>query len=304
MISAYTYSLLNNFPLQKVCESLLEEEIRASSMIVNALYVNVNVTGFGNVDISFDEDISSADKIILDYIISIHTGEQYVVEGFVKDIEVGGDGYFFGDISVVGTVNGVDISDHHSHHEIGGDDVIIAQNLSSGSAQAGKILETNSSGGYSLIPTPIGGGGSSDTISAYDDKGDIKFTKHPVQIKFNKISLNTNTDTYSMDNKGTINISPSGSYIITFDVSIYLKSSHSNSISWLEIDSGSGFESVDGTDGFISHGKQKHVASTSVSIGMTLSSGDKLRVMSKLYYGKKELKTHEHGSRITIIKVS
>lgn len=48
---------------------------------------------------------------------------------------------------------------HAADHEAGGSDPITAQNLSSGAAAAGKIMESDGAGAWALIDTPSGGGG-------------------------------------------------------------------------------------------------------------------------------------------------
>jgi hypothetical protein len=45
---------------------------------------------------------------------------------------------------------------HASTHATGGSDALVAQNLSSGAAPSGQMLETNGSGGFTLITTPTG----------------------------------------------------------------------------------------------------------------------------------------------------
>ena len=48
-----------------------------------------------------------------------------------------------------------DPNSHASSHEIGGTDVVVAQNLSSDAALVNQILETDGAGGFVLIPTPV-----------------------------------------------------------------------------------------------------------------------------------------------------
>lgn len=70
---------------------------------------------------------------------------------------VGGNANVAGALSVVGTVNGVDVAalesdflDHSARHQAGGGDALVVQQLSSGGAASGQLLETTV-GGWTLV---------------------------------------------------------------------------------------------------------------------------------------------------------
>ena len=68
----YTYSIQNDFPNHEVAPDRLLQDIRASSITIAVDYVN---TSDDDCDIWFRAELSSADKSVLDSIVSSHSGE-------------------------------------------------------------------------------------------------------------------------------------------------------------------------------------------------------------------------------------
>lgn len=114
---------------------------------------------------------------------------------------------------------------HASTHEQGGSDELTVQDLGSGSATAGQIIETDGSGGWTLINTPSGGGGSPSELATIQLRRSTDFAL-PVgsfsDLSFNIVDLENNTSILERDDTNTdrILVKETGLYLITYNISV------------------------------------------------------------------------------------
>lgn len=135
----------------------------------------------------------------------------------------------------------------------------------------------------------------------YDSLGGITVSGDTT-ISFNSIISGSDTRAFS-SSSGEIISSTTGKFWVTFDLSINVtNNSRSIAQGWLEIDSGSGFVKVDGTDCYVYNRISAAGEGTATSrLLTTLNIDDKIRVRAKLLSGGGVLSTIAGGSRLVIM---
>lgn len=134
---------------------------------------------------------------------------------------------------------------------------------------------------------------TSETISGYNTTIDID-------------TIIKNTGEFNINN-GEVTVNYSGNFVITYDVTADKTGytwSDAAMMTWLESDSGSGFNEVTGTRstiGAFSSGTQPQ-SSTSTII-MAVTTGMKFRIRSTRYVGSNNMVTISQGSRLTLFCV-
>jgi len=178
MSATYTYSISVDFPNSAVYSTALVQEIEGSAIAVELLRID---TEGDDCNIVFQDSLSVGDEVVLDSIVSSHTGIEANDEGVVEAEQhilnlsnPHSTGFFNMASGTLSSLNSIitdatidDVSgartpvDHAITHQSGGADELTVQLLGSGAAVTGKMIETDGQGGWSLVDTVTVSGGFS-----------------------------------------------------------------------------------------------------------------------------------------------
>jgi len=129
------------------------------------------------------------------------------------------------------------------------------------------------------------------------------FGSTPVTLPFNRTDLSNSIATNS---SGEITINSTGTYLITADITTdeLTGNNRTEFASFLELDTGSGFAEVDGTQRrHYSRNNAQGAQSASINIALSLTSGDVIRIRSYQNSGGDTGQWIDDGSSISIVNL-
>ena len=143
-------------------------------------------------------------------------------------------------------------------------------------------------------------------FDVYDNTGGQTFTDGTITLNLDTIRKDTGNNVFILSSD-TVQIDSSGIYLITFRVSVDLSAGdgQSSAIAWLEKDSGGGFATVDGTNGYMFTDTITVGESTCmISIITNVTSGEIFRVQVKRQAGDDTVRTLAEGSSLGIFSLT
>ena len=157
------------------------------------------------------------------------------------------------------------------------------------------------------LPSSGGGSGNGDpiVIDVYDNTGN-QTTTSATGTTLNIDTIRKNTGQFSLSND-VITINESGTYSIHYRISTRILSGGNRSISsgWLQIDTGSGFATVDGSMVYMYNRTSTMSENTgSATVILDLFSGNSLRLQFNRVAGTDSIQTIQDSSGITISKIN
>lgn len=140
-------------------------------------------------------------------------------------------------------------------------------------------------------------------VNFYDSTGGQSFTG-TITVDLDTARENSNTSVFSISN-GEITVAKNGKFFISYHTSLEQSTNtRSSSVAKLEIDTGSGFTTIPGTDSYGYHRNNNQGQNTcNGSCLINLTSGDKIRLNITRYSGSATLVTIANASAINIIEL-
>jgi hypothetical protein len=142
-----------------------------------------------------------------------------------------------------------------------------------------------------------------DVISAYDNLGGQTFTG-TITVNLDSVKKNTNSSIYSLA-ADVVTVNQDGTFMFMYDCGLDLNSgTTTESSSFLEEDSGSGFVEVDGSRAYAHHRSSNQATITSsVGIAFDVTAGDQFRLRAQRVDGSGTLITLADSSRLSIMRI-
>lgn len=255
--------------------------------------VNVN-TLEDSVSVVFLDTISNTERTVLNSIVSAHPTQLEIEDGNAQIVAGNGlsgggmvvNGDIVGDIKFELNINGLIETTSPS---VNNDFIVIYETSSS---EHKKVLIGNA---ISTEPT---------IFDAYDAVGGQTFTTAtPITLNIN--TIRETTSDFSLINN-QITCIKSGMYSIIFRVSTDISSGSARSTSGclLQLNTGSGFNEVAGSRGYMYNRTFGDAANTAtVNLVLDLNSGDILRIGIFRFTGSDNIRTMPNASGITIYSI-
>jgi hypothetical protein len=335
MSATYTYSVSGDFPNGVVSIPSLTMQIDDSTITSSALeYINVGVSAPDNCDIVFAAALSGAEVTTLNGIVATHTGvppytppasefgwTTVVISASVGTppsspatgdtyvIPAGATGVWAGHAQQFTSWNGSawEFMLPPNGYATWVDDVnqvYVFNNSTWEPLDHFLPLATETDSGLmsAADKVKLDGTTKNDVVSVYDNTGGISFTGTAVTVAFDTTQTNTNETLYTFASN-QITVNATGTYLLTYNVSLDAVSSSARSSSrvWLERNT----VLVPGTAAFGYHRQSSQGEDTpSCTTVLSITAGDVFRVRAQVESGTSALITIADASRLTITRLA
>ncbi|MEM6258607.1 MAG: DUF2793 domain-containing protein [Planctomycetota bacterium] len=157
----------------------------------------------------------------------------------------------------------------------------------------------------SWVPIVAGSGALAQVFDAYDATGGQTFTTAEITLNLDTVRKNSDANLFSLASD-ELTISEAGTYIFIFRVSTDVSTGNARSASkcWIETDTGGGFATVAGSEGFMYNRTSSLGDNTAtVQLALDAAAGDKFRIRASRVNGTDTIATKDNGSGLTVYRV-
>ncbi|MEM6505315.1 MAG: DUF2793 domain-containing protein [Planctomycetota bacterium] len=157
----------------------------------------------------------------------------------------------------------------------------------------------------SWVPIVAGSGALAQVFDAYDATGGQTFTTAEITLNLDTVRKNSDANLFSLASD-ELTINEAGTYIFIFRVSTDVSTGNARSASkcWIETDTGGGFATVAGSEGFMYNRTSSLGDNTAtVQLALDAAAGDKFRIRANRVNGTDTIATKDNGSGMTVYRL-